>query len=738
MQSLSKFIKVRVLLLIGIVLLVFFTVSAYVFEKKFELEISKTLEQIQSLKVKSLDILLSSDKGIEISESTNLLIQKFLLENKSCEISSTSESCNLLNANFRTNFLEKDTDYVDIAVFNATGTRIFLLNNSRSNFTPATLSPRPKNNLDNFIESKSSKNTFIGKNNTVPSDKMLIALEIYSKNAYVGSVTFIINQKAFKVLSQEYDTSTKTYGIDNTGSVISFSNNTKNEKIADSKTIDYCKKNINDTFILENGGVKTYVKVYFYKPLGICIVSEMDTNRSVAFGQFLYKTQYSFLALLLMVIYLLSSFFYKKIKKSLILINKISEEALLGKDLKDMPVTNILEIDALSKTLSYALHIVRKDEGFNLRQDIVDQKVISKEKGIAQEAVSKMKRFKEAVDAADDIIAILTLDGHVSYVNKIIQSINGNNPLAVEGKEPYAMWHKRENTNIFKEAFKKAIETKNSQEFFCEALKLNGSTYESQVKISPIINPDTGIVSSLLMLEQDVSDQKQKERVKNEFISVVSHELRTPMTVIRGYSALLSEGKMGELNSKQKEFIERINSETGRLLDLANDMLDLQKFDAGKAELHLEKVNVFDILKDQVAEFEPLFAKKGLYLKAEDHAENKCVMIDKRYFARAITNLINNAMKFTEKGGVDLFLVNPDAQHVVIAVKDTGIGIPAEAITHLFNKFYQASNVLDRKQEGSGLGLSIVKKITEAHKGVVWVESVEGTGSTFYIALPAA
>jgi signal transduction histidine kinase len=95
-------------------------------------------------------------------------------------------------------------------------------------------------------------------------------------------------------------------------------------------------------------------------------------------------------------------------------------------------------------------------------------------------------------------------------------------------------------------------------------------------------------------------------------------------------------------------------------------------------------------------------------------------------------------MKFTEKGGINMYLVNPDQKHVVIAIRDTGVGIPSEALPHLFSKFYQASNVLNRKQEGSGLGLSIVRKIVEAHKGLVWAESVEGTGSTFYIAIPLA
>jgi signal transduction histidine kinase len=240
----------------------------------------------------------------------------------------------------------------------------------------------------------------------------------------------------------------------------------------------------------------------------------------------------------------------------------------------------------------------------------------------------------------------------------------------------------------------------------------------------------------MLMTERDVSDEKQKERVKNEFISVVSHELRTPMTIIRGYATLLVDGKLGALNTKQAEYMTRINVETSRLLDLANDMLDLQKFEAGKADLHTEKMDVKDAVLELINEFEPLFTKKGLYLKLENSSQNPHSMVDKRYLNRAFINILQNAFKFTEKGGVTIFMLNPDEKHIVIAFKDTGVGIAQDAIPHLFSKFYQASNVLNRKQDGSGLGLSIVKKIIEAHKGLIWVESTENEGSTFYIALP--
>jgi signal transduction histidine kinase len=240
-----------------------------------------------------------------------------------------------------------------------------------------------------------------------------------------------------------------------------------------------------------------------------------------------------------------------------------------------------------------------------------------------------------------------------------------------------------------------------------------------------------------LVVERDVTEEKQKERIKTEFISVVSHELRTPMTVIRGYSTLLAEGKLGELNEKQKEYINKINTETGQLLELANDMLDIQKFESGKIDLKYEKTDMAEFVKKFVDDSMEEFQKKGLTLGMENNLKKNFANIDVKYFSRVVTNLLSNAYKYTEKGEVKVFLVNPDEEHIVIAVKDTGIGIKEESLGHLFERFYQADGVLQRKQEGSGLGLSIIKRVAEAHSGMVWVESKLGVGSTFYVAIPA-
>jgi PAS domain S-box-containing protein len=346
-------------------------------------------------------------------------------------------------------------------------------------------------------------------------------------------------------------------------------------------------------------------------------------------------------------------------------------------------------------------------------------------------------KFKLAVDSALDMVVIVDKFGYINYVNSAVTAITGISLSDAENKKITELWHREDDVDVWKQNYEKVSNDKKSIVFTAWGYKPENIKFESEIKISPIKNPDD-TVDNFLVVERDVTEEKQKERIKTEFISVVSHELRTPMTVIRGYSALLSDGKLGVINDKQKEYIDKINSETGRLLELANDMLDLQKFESGKIELKFEKTNMPKFMQKIVEDFQMQYAKKGFTLELENNLKSEFANIDVKYFERVITNLLTNAYKYTEKGGVKVFLVNPDPSNMVIAVKDTGVGIKEAALPHLFERFYQAQGVMQRKQEGSGLGLSIVKTVAEAHNGMVWVESKEGVGSTFYVAIPLA
>jgi PAS domain S-box-containing protein len=425
------------------------------------------------------------------------------------------------------------------------------------------------------------------------------------------------------------------------------------------------------------------------------------------------------------------------------LVTENNENALVSKwEALQVGTSKIKELGDLEKYNSYILEMLRQSRGLGNTEKALEIKEIQT-KYVTQKAQYDISKFKLGLDNAPNYICIVDQHGYIGYINKEIESVLGYRFEEAENKRVNDLWHKDSDENMppnaWKGKFDESLSTKKSIRFNTFGFRKTGIKYEGDVIITPIANESTNIIENFLIIERDVTEEKQKERIKSEFISVVSHELRTPMTVIRGYSSLLADGTLGTLNDKQKEYVNKINSETGRLLELANDMLDIQKFESGKIELRFEKKSVLELVEHVHKTYEEPFNKKGLTLKVENNIKDAGLvfaLVDPKYFERTVSNLLSNALKYTEKGGVQIFLLNPDEDHIVVAVKDTGVGVPEHAIPHLFERFYQADGVMARKKEGSGLGLSIVKTIVEAHKGMCWVESKLDAGSTFYIALP--
>ncbi len=476
-------------------------------------------------------------------------------------------------------------------------------------------------------------------------------------------------------------------------------------------------------------------RVAIKKNGGLCLIVEANVNSSIVLGTFILEVFAAMIVLLLLLMYFFLRRSYIKIYTPIKDVSNNAENALNSRweDIKPA-VTKIPELLDLNKFSLYLIDLLKQNKGTGTYDKISEVREFQG-KFLNKKLENDANKFRLAVDSAPDIVVIVDKFGYINYANKALTTIIGVDYSDVENKKITDVWHKEDDINLWKQKYEEVARDKKPVQFISWGTKKNNIRFESSIQISPIKNGSDSI-DSYLVVDRDVTEEKQKERIKTEFISVVSHELRTPMTVIRGYSTLLAEGKLGELNDKQKEYINKINAETGQLLELANDMLDLQKFESGKIELKFENTNIPKFIQNIVDEFTEQYSKKALTIKMENNLKTETANIDLKYFTRVITNLLTNAYKYSEKGGVQIFLVNPDDKHLVIAVKDTGVGIKEEALSHLFERFYQAQGVMQRKQEGSGLGLSIVKTVAEAHGGIVWVESKEGVGSTFYVAIP--
>jgi signal transduction histidine kinase/DNA-binding response OmpR family regulator/HAMP domain-containing protein len=249
---------------------------------------------------------------------------------------------------------------------------------------------------------------------------------------------------------------------------------------------------------------------------------------------------------------------------------------------------------------------------------------------------------------------------------------------------------------------------------------------------------------------------EQASRMKSEFLANMSHELRTPLNAIIGFSEVLKDGIIGELDKDQLEYVSDIFSSGKHLLSLINDILDLSKIEAGKMELNIEAVNVTDMLRNSVSIIKEKAATHHIQLECDlGEALEPCYM-DGRKVKQAIYNLLSNAIKFTkDKGVVSLMAdtvageavgaqagaqpqqpLQPELTYLQISVSDTGIGIAEEDIKRLFTPFHQLESTMTKEHEGTGLGLVMVKRLVELHGGEVGVRSVLGEGSTFSIWVP--
>jgi signal transduction histidine kinase len=233
--------------------------------------------------------------------------------------------------------------------------------------------------------------------------------------------------------------------------------------------------------------------------------------------------------------------------------------------------------------------------------------------------------------------------------------------------------------------------------------------------------------------EQTKAQVIERERLKDELVSIVSHELRTPLTSLRGFAELMLKRTFPP--EKQREFLSIIHTEAVRLTNLINNFLDLQRMEAGRQTYDFSDVDIVSIICDTLSVFS-LGANGSHSFRLETPELLSLVWADPDRLRQVLTNFFSNAVKFSPQGGEICVGARREEEQIVVWVKDQGVGIPSESLDKLFTKFYRVDNQETRHVGGTGLGLAIVREIVEAHQGRVWVESTAGVGSTFFFALP--
>jgi signal transduction histidine kinase len=249
---------------------------------------------------------------------------------------------------------------------------------------------------------------------------------------------------------------------------------------------------------------------------------------------------------------------------------------------------------------------------------------------------------------------------------------------------------------------------------------------------SPIIGADGSILGQVCVL-RDVTHFKELDLMKSEFVATVSHDLRAPLTFMRGYATMMP--MVGPLNEKQQEFATKIITGIEQMTRLIDDLLDLGRIEAGVG-LAREACQLDEIVHGIVDTIKPAAMAKGLTLTVDVPQNLPILSGDATLLRQAISNLVDNAIKYTPSGGQVRVIVSTEPDKFRLAVADTGLGIAPADQAHLFQKFFRVKQRGSTQVKGSGLGLAIVKSIVERHGGRVWVDSRLGKGSTFYLELP--
>ncbi|WP_420645531.1 GAF domain-containing protein [Candidatus Leptofilum sp.] len=228
---------------------------------------------------------------------------------------------------------------------------------------------------------------------------------------------------------------------------------------------------------------------------------------------------------------------------------------------------------------------------------------------------------------------------------------------------------------------------------------------------------------------------REVDQLKSEFLASMSHELRTPLNSIIGFADVLLEGLDGDLNERMEEDVRLIRESGNHLKGLIGDILDMSKIEAGRMDLRYEEIDMVQFTNDLVATASSLAQEKNLYLHLDIDESMSTIQADRTRLRQVMWNIVGNAIKFTEKGGITIN-VQPKRTHLLCSVRDTGIGIKEEHVGVVFEQFRQIDGGLNRSAGGTGLGMPITKKLVELHGGEIWIESVYGQGSTFFFTIP--
>ena len=366
------------------------------------------------------------------------------------------------------------------------------------------------------------------------------------------------------------------------------------------------------------------------------------------------------------------------------------------------------------------------------------------------EVEAERQRYQELFDFAPDGYLVTDKVGTIQEVNRTAAQLLNIPQHFLVGK-PLTVFVAQEERQTFRKELNRISQMERVQEWEVRLQRRHGASFEAALSVGTARDWQGKPVGWRWIL-RDITSRKQAEaqilnmqlqnlqlqeatRLKSQFLAVMSHELRTPMNAILGFSQVLLRSSQ-QLAPQQENMVTRIFNSGKHLLTLIDELLSFSKIEAGVLELKLAELNLAELVTATVEELRSLADQKNLALQTNLVLTNPLVINDSTRLRQVLVNLIANAIKFTESGGVWVEVRELSVDRIAIAVRDTGIGIAEADMEHIFEDFWQLDQTISRQHSGTGLGLGITQRLVGMMQGGVAVESEVGQGSTFRVELP--
>ncbi|MFL5963001.1 MAG: ATP-binding protein [Gaiellaceae bacterium] len=343
--------------------------------------------------------------------------------------------------------------------------------------------------------------------------------------------------------------------------------------------------------------------------------------------------------------------------------------------------------------------------------------------------------LRAVLDSTVDGILLSDVDGNVQLANRPLVRLTGELGMSYEGPvvdRLLSVEHRVREKDAYREVMESLRDNPDESTFNEFEDTVSGRVFQGFT--SPVVDARGGFLGRIWTL-REVTQQRELDRLKDEFVATVSHELRTPLTSMMGFLQMIREGEAGELNDEQRRFLAIVYRSSERLQRLVGDLLFVARLDAAGLQLQIGDVQLDDIVRDAVESSGAVARAREVSLVADVHPVTP-VRGDGERLSQLVANLISNALKFTPAGGSAVARAFGAGSSVVVEIADTGIGIPPAEQSSLFRRFFRASTAIEQAIPGTGLGLVISRAIAEAHGGTIGVTSVPGEGTTFRVELP--